>query len=51
MDASKRVYHESFQTLRDTKSEIERIQRVFEAGKLRMHADFESWCELAVKCL
>ena len=43
MDANKRVYHDSFQTLRDTKSEIERIQRVFEAGKLRMHADFESW--------
>ena len=43
MDASKKAYHESFQVLRDTKAEIERIQRVFEAGKLRLHADFESW--------
>lgn len=53
MDANKRVYHDSFQTLRDTKSEIERIQRVFEAGKLRMHADFESWYvnkQQAVRC-
>ncbi len=44
MDAAKKGYHETFQTLRDTKSEIERVQRVFEAGKLRMHADFDSWC-------
>jgi kinesin family member 6/9 len=43
MDVCKKTYHECFQNLRDTKSEIERIQRVFEAGKLRLHSDFESW--------
>jgi kinesin family member 6/9 len=48
MDVCKKTYHDSFQLLRDTKSEIERIQRVFEAGKLRLHSDFESWCVAGV---
>ena len=43
MDESKKLYHSSFQSLRETKSEIERVQRVFEAGTLRLHSDFESW--------
>jgi hypothetical protein len=43
MDEKKRLYHSAFQSLKETKSEIERVQRVFEAGRVRMHSDFESW--------
>jgi kinesin family protein 6/9 len=43
MDRSKAVYKDAFQRLRDLKAEIERIQRVLEAGRLRMQGDFEAW--------
>jgi kinesin family protein 6/9 len=43
LDRQKAAYKESFQRLRDLKGEIEHIQRLLEAGRLKMQADFESW--------
>ncbi len=43
LDHYKAVYKDSFQRLKDLKSEIEHIQRVLEASRLKMQADFEAW--------
>ena len=43
LDHHKTVYKEAFQRLRDLKAEIEKIQRVLEAGRLKMQSDFEAW--------
>ncbi len=43
LDHHKAVYKEAFQRLRDLKAEIEQIQRLLEAGRLKMQADFEAW--------
>ena len=43
LDHHKAVYKEAFQRLRDLKAEIEKIQRVLEAGRLKMQSDFEAW--------
>lgn len=43
LDFHKSSYKVSFQRLRDLKTEIEQIQRILEASRLKMQADFEAW--------
>ena len=43
MDRFKVDYKKNFNTLRELKSEIERIQKQLERQRIRMQSDFESW--------
>jgi kinesin family member 6/9 len=45
IEEEKRVYKDSFQELRELKTEIENIQKLLEKARCRMQADFEAWYE------
>jgi kinesin family member 6/9 len=48
IEEEKKVYKDSFQELRELKTEIENIQKLLEKARCRMQAEFEAWYESLV---
>ncbi|CAM9857781.1 unnamed protein product [Chrysoparadoxa australica] len=49
IEQEKKVYKESFQMLRDLKTEIEHIQKMLEKARLKLQADFDAWYQPLLK--
>ena len=47
IQSEKQVYKDSFDQLRRLKTEIETIQRMLEAGRVKLQKDFDAWSSYA----